>query len=159
MTNYIFFAIALPFALWAAWSDLKYMIIPNKMVMILAAVFVVSGFILLPYDVVLWRLLSGFIVLLIGFLLFAMGGFGGGDAKYAAAIALFVPHTDAGYFIFILSMAALLAVFLHRIFGKFSFTSPITENWKSWTAGKNFPLGLGLSGAFVFYLAQRAFMV
>lgn len=157
MTNYIFLAIALPFAIWAAWSDLKYMKIPNKMVLALAATFIVAAFVLLPLDVVLWRLLGGFIVLAVGFILFAIGGFGGGDAKYAAAIALFVPHTDAGFFIFILAISALIAVFLHRMFGKLKFTAPITENWKSWTAGKNFPLGLGLSGAFIFYLAIRAF--
>lgn len=155
-SNYIFLAIALPFALWAAYSDLKFMKIPNKLVLALTAVFIISAFILLPYTEVLWRLLGGFIVLAIGFILFAIGGIGGGDAKYAAAIALFVPRYDAGYVIFILALAALLAVFSHRMFGKLGFAKSITENWESWHSGKNFPLGLALSGAFLFYLIQRA---
>lgn len=158
MANIVFFLVALFFGLWAAWSDLKFMIIPNKLVLALGATFLVTGPIFLPIvDVFLWRLLGGFIVLAVGFILFAIGGFGGGDAKFAAAIALFIPAHDAGYFIFILALAALLAVFLHRTIAMFEFADPITEHWKSWTSGKNFPLGLALSGAFIFYMTQRAF--
>lgn len=159
MTDYIFLAIAIPFALWAAWSDLKFMKIPNKLVLLLAAAFIVAGLILLPFDVFLWRLLGGFIVLAVGFILFAIGGMGGGDAKYAAAIALFVPYSDSGYFIFILALAALLAVFVHRIIRKLGILKSLTDNWKSWKSGKNFPFGLALSGAFIFYMVQHSAII
>lgn len=156
--NYVFLAIAVIFGVLAAHSDLKYMTIPNKLVLQLVATFLVAGVIFLPFvDVFLWRLLGGFVILVIGFILFSLRGFGGGDAKYAAAIALFIPSGDAGYFMFILSLSALFAVVTHRMVLWFSFADPITKTWKSWNARRNFPLGLGLSIAFIFYLTQQAF--
>lgn len=152
-----FLVLTVPLAVWIAYSDLKYMKIPNRLVLALVAIFVVSGVILLPFGDYMWRFLGGFIVLAIGFTMFAIGGFGGGDAKYAAAIALFIPFHHAGLAIFITSIAALLAVYIHRSFRSFEFAKPLTENWKSWTAGRNFPLGLGLSGGFIFYMALQAF--
>jgi prepilin peptidase CpaA len=110
--------------------------------------FLISGAILLPLDVFLWRLLGGFIVLVIGFTLFSLGGVGGGDAKFAAAMALFIDHNHTASFLLELSMFALLGVILHKVIGKLGFMNPITDNWESWriektTKKKNFPLGLG----------------
>lgn len=132
LTNYIFLAIATPFAVWSAWSDLKYMKIPNILVLIMAGLFLVTGPFLLDFDVYLWRLLGGFIVLAIGFTLFSLGGIGGGDAKFAAAMALFIDHTHLASFLFMLAMFALLGVVLHKIVGKLGFMSKITDTWESW---------------------------
>ncbi len=155
-TNYIFLAIATPFALWSAWSDLKFMKIPNILVLLMAAGFIISGVILLPFDVYLWRLLGGFIVLTVGFLIFSLGGIGGGDAKFAAAMALFIDHNHIASFLLELSLFALIGVILHKIIGKLDFMNPITDNWESWRVEKtskvkNFPLGLGMSAALIFY--------
>ena len=155
-TNYIFLAVAAPFALWSAWSDLKFMKIPNILVLTMTGAFLISGAILLPIDVYLWRLLGGFIVLVIGFTLFSLGGIGGGDAKFAAAMALFIDHAHISVFLFELAMFALLGVILHKIVGKLGFMNPITDNWESWriektSKKKNFPLGLGMSAALIFY--------
>lgn len=156
VVNYIFLAIAAPFAIWSAWSDLKLMKIPNVLVLLMTGAFIISGAILLPFDVFLWRLLGGFLVLVIGFTLFSLGGIGGGDAKFAAAMALFIDHTHIASFLFMLAMFALLGVVLHKIVGKLGFMSPITDNWESWriektSKKKNFPLGLGMSAALIFY--------
>ena len=112
-SDYIFLAVAAPFALWSAWSDLKYMKIPNILVMLMTGAFLISGVILLPLDVFLWRLLGGLIVLVIGFTLFSLGGIGGGDAKFAAAMALFIDHNHISSFLLELSLFALLGVILH----------------------------------------------
>ena len=161
LTNYIFLAIAAPFAIWSAWSDLKYMKIRNITVLLMAGAFLISGAILLPFDVFLWRLLGGVIVLVGGFTLFAIGRIGGGDAKFAAAMAMFVDHALIASFLFTFSMFALLGVFIHRMIGKMRFLDRFTDNWESWaierkTRKKNFPLGLGMSAALMYYLMSVA---
>lgn len=155
--DYALLAAALPFCLWATWSDLKFMIIPNKLVIAMAVVFAVVGLTVLTYDVFLWRVLGGFIVLVIGILLFSIGGMGGGDAKFASAMALFVAFSDITTFILILALVTLIAVTLHFIVGKLPFARPLTENWKSWEKNKKFPLGFGMGSALVCYLALTAF--
>lgn len=161
MTNYIFLAVALPFALWTTWSDLRYMKIRNITVLLMGAAFLITGAILLPFEVLLWRILGGLIVLVLGFGLFAIGRIGGGDAKFAAVMAMFIDHSHIAMFLFTLSMFALLGVFLHRMVGKMGFLNPITDKWESWaierrTSKKNFPLGLGMSAALIYYLMSVA---
>lgn len=154
--------VAIPFCLWATWSDLRYMTIPNMLVLSMAGVFLVVGAIVLPFtDVFLWRVLGGVIVLTVGFLLFAIGGLGGGDAKFAAAMVLFVDHADILDFILILALVTLVAVTLHIIIGKLKFAAPLTQNWKSWEKQekRKFPLGFGMGSALILYLALRLFAV
>jgi prepilin peptidase CpaA len=75
----------------AGTSDLLTMTIPNRVSILLAAGFVTCGLLvgLAPTDALL-HLASGTLVLAIGFGLFAAGWIGGGDAKLAAAIALWL---------------------------------------------------------------------
>ncbi len=74
---------------YAAASDLITMRIPNWLTLGLAAafpVFVLAGG--LPWDAVPMHLAAGALVLVVCFVLFACGWMGGGDAKLAAATAL-----------------------------------------------------------------------
>ncbi len=155
--NYALFVAATPFCLWATWSDLRYMKIPNRLVVIMAATFLVVGGVFLPLDAYLWRLLGGLVVLAAAFLLFSVGGIGGGDAKFAAVMALFIKFDDIGTFLFLLAVITLVAVLLHWLFGKLPFTRPITTTWESWSVKKKFPLGFGMGTALIFYLAWAAF--
>jgi prepilin peptidase CpaA len=73
----------------AAASDLLTMTIPNKLSLALVVAF--AGFALagtLAWDAILMHVAAGTVVLLLCFAMFAFGWIGGGDAKLAAAIAL-----------------------------------------------------------------------
>jgi prepilin peptidase CpaA len=75
----------------AAISDALTMTIPNRLTLALAAAFPVAG-LFLGMDIVTlgWHLAAGMLVLAVTFGLFAMGWFGGGDAKLAAGTALWL---------------------------------------------------------------------
>jgi prepilin peptidase CpaA len=77
--------------IYAAFSDLFTMTIPNRISLILVAGFagcaVITG---LPLQQFLTHAGAGLAVLAVGFTLFALGWIGGGDAKFASAIALWL---------------------------------------------------------------------
>jgi len=84
---YIFPAIML----FAAFSDLFTMKISNVVSLLLLATFPVMAYLTnMPLQTFGWSLACGFTVLLITFGMFAMGWIGGGDAKLAAATALWL---------------------------------------------------------------------
>jgi prepilin peptidase CpaA len=151
----VFLVLCLPICAWVVWSDLKTMKIPNKSVIALIGVFVFAGLVVMPLEPWLWRWLNFAVVLAIGFVLNAVANVGAGDAKFAAAAALFVTASHAG-FILPLFAAFLLAAFAaHRIFRAIPAVVRATPDWVSWQR-KDFPMGLALVGTFVTYLAFRA---
>lgn len=146
----------LPFAtvisIWVAWSDMKFLKIPNKAVLALFAVFVVIGFFALPFEEYLWRFAHLGIILLIGFVMSALGFLGAGDAKFAAAMAPFVALEDAGTMLFLMSGVFVISLIMHRLFQSSKAIRKMTTDWKSWDT-KDFPMGLALGGSLVAYLA------
>ncbi|MFT5159724.1 MAG: prepilin peptidase CpaA [Paracoccaceae bacterium] len=147
----------LPIALWIAYSDLKFMKITNKSLYVLLAVFVITGLIALPFETFLWRLAQMVVVLAIGFVANALRLIGGGDAKYAAAIALFVAFQDAKIILLIFAAMLVATYVTHRMFSKIGPVRRLTADWASWTSGNKFPMGLALSGTFLAYLAIPLF--
>lgn len=151
-----FLPFALPICMWVAWSDLKFMKIRNKAVVALIVVFVVVGLIALPLADYPWRLLQIIVVLGLGFLLSVAGAVGAGDAKFAAAMAPFIPVEDLRLFM-VLFAAVLLAAFItHRLFRRLPAVTTRTPDWVSWNS-KKFPMGLALGGSLVIYLALGVF--
>ncbi|THD81577.1 hypothetical protein E7811_16885 [Aliigemmobacter aestuarii] len=147
---WVFLIGAAPIAIWVAWSDMKYMRIPNKAVLALAAVFIATGLFVLPQSAYLWGLGLGAIVLVITFLMSSMGLIGAGDAKYAAAMAPFFVGANAGA-LFVIAASTILAAFVaHRVLKNTPFRSA-TADWASWEHAK-FPFGLPMSGTLLFYL-------
>lgn len=145
-----FLPFVLPIAIWVAWSDMARMKIPNKSVIALIAVFAVIGLIALPFSEYLWRWTHFAVVLAIGFLLNMVRLVGAGDAKFAAAMAPFIPLSDAYPFMFVLAVAIILAFILHRV----ARASPLRErvpHWDSWTR-REFPMGLALAPSLLVYL-------
>lgn len=75
----------------AAVSDLITMTIPNRLTLALgAAFFAVALAAGLPLPVIGLHLLCGAGILMLGFAMFAFGWIGGGDAKLAAAIGMWI---------------------------------------------------------------------
>ena len=75
----------------AAVSDLFTMTIPNRLAIGLTAAFFIFAFIQhMPGAMIGAHVLAGFAVLVVTFALFAFGWIGGGDAKLAAATALWM---------------------------------------------------------------------
>jgi prepilin peptidase CpaA len=147
---------AAPICLWAAWSDLATMKIPNRAVLALAGVFAVVGLIVLPLPDYGWRWATLAVVLVAGFLLSSIRVLGAGDAKFAAAMAPFVAPPDAGRFLMLLAAVTLAAFVLHRIARATPAVRDRTPDWVSWTRGRQFPMGLALGPALIFYLALAA---
>jgi prepilin peptidase CpaA len=76
---------------YAAASDLFTMTIPNKLSLVLITAFLAFALIAgLPWNVVLMHIGAGVSMLIVCFSLFAAGWIGGGDAKLAAATALWL---------------------------------------------------------------------
>ncbi len=84
----LYFPLAMAFA---ASSDLLTMRISNKLVLLLAAGFVVMALAIeMPLQQFAMHLLCAFIVLVVAFAMFALRWIGGGDAKLAAATTLWL---------------------------------------------------------------------
>lgn len=145
-----------PIAIWVAWSDMKFMRIPNKAVLALTAVFLVVGLGLvalsvLPFKAWLWGWALLAIVLAAGFLANALHLIGAGDAKFAAAMAPFFVGADIR-FVLALFAACLLAAFVsHRGARQIPAFRAATADWESWVR-RDFPMGLALAGTLIFYL-------
>lgn len=141
----------LPIAIWVAWSDMKFMKIPNKAVMTMAAVWAVVGFFAFPLVQYGWGWALLGIVLAIGFVSSTLGLVGAGDAKFAAAMAP-VFTTANPVLVLALFCACLLGAFAtHRLARMIPAVRRATADWESWTR-KDFPMGLALSGTLIFYL-------
>ncbi|MCC0078281.1 MAG: prepilin peptidase, partial [Rhodobacter sp.] len=106
---------ASPVALYAAWSDLRAMRIPNLSVVALMAIYAIVGVLTLPLGTWAWSWLHFGVVLVIGFVLSLSGTFGAGDAKFAAAMAPFVALGDLRLFLVLLCAVAIAALVVHRV--------------------------------------------
>lgn len=147
-----FMVFATPIALWVVWSDLRAMRIPNMAVLTLLGVFALVGLFVLPFSVWGWAWLNFAVVLAIGFLLSLTGGFGAGDAKFAAAMAPFVALGDLRLFLALLAAVIVSAFAAHRIARRIALLRRLAPHWESWER-REFPMGLALGPALIFYLA------
>ncbi|MDG1532383.1 MAG: prepilin peptidase [Paracoccaceae bacterium] len=144
--------LAIPICIWVSWSDLKFMLIPNKAVIALLIVFLIMGlFAFSPYFYA-WRWSHFVIVLVLGIVINAAGLAGAGDAKYAAAMAPFIARADL--LLIILLFAAILpaAYVTHRIFRSIPAVKKTAGDWKSWGEVRKFPMGFALAGTLLAYL-------
>ena len=146
-----FLPFALPICIWVAWSDMKFMKIPNTAVVALAVVFLVVGLVALPFHEYSFRLLHLVVILAIGFVLNMMGSVGAGDAKFAAAAAPFFALGDLRMVLYLFAAVLLAAVATHRLARKIPAIRRLTPDWASWER-KDFPMGLALGGTLAFYL-------
>ncbi len=151
-----FLPFVLPVAIWVAWSDMARMKIPNKAVGALLLIFLAVGLAALPFAVWKWRLLHFLVVLVVGFAVSSMGLVGAGDAKFAAAMAPFIALGDIALFLYLLGAAVVAAFVIHRLARRLAFVRARFPDWESWERS-DFPMGLALAPALIFYLLAGAF--
>jgi len=145
----VFLVLTLPFCIWAAWSDMKAMKIPNRANDLMLAVFVVAGAALVlwggdpgwGWSAYLWRFAHFAVVLVIGMAMNAARLMGAGDAKFLAAAAPFVALGDLGL-VLMLYLAALIVTFILHRAARASRLRELAPGWTSWQPGKRFPMGL-----------------
>jgi prepilin peptidase CpaA len=145
-----------PLALWTIFTDLRSMRISNMTILAMIAAFIVIGPFVLQLDAYLWRFAQFGVVLVIAILLNAIGGFGAGDGKYAAAAALFIDREDAMFVLLLLGVSALMTVVLVE-FARRTPLHKLAPDWESWKSKRQYPMGLGLGVTMMIYLALGAF--
>jgi len=150
-----FLPAVIPVSVWAAWSDMRSMRIPNLSVLALLGVYLVIGPMALPVEIWLWGWTHFAAVLVIGFLLSVAGLIGAGDAKFAAAMAPFVALGDLRLFLPLFAAVLIAAFVTHRAARAVPALRGLTPDWASWQR-REFPMGLALGGVLVIYLALAA---
>ena len=151
-----FLPFVLPICFYVAFTDLAYMKITNKAVLVLGAVFIVLGpFVLPSLEDYAWRLAHIGIVLVAGIALNALGTMGAGDAKFMAAAAPFIAAPDWRILMMIFAVVLMAAFVAHRLV-RATPLRQIAPHWESWNAGKRFPMGLALGPTLALYLCLAA---
>jgi prepilin peptidase CpaA len=143
-----FFTVAM---IYAALQDAATLTIRNRLVLIVAGGYVVfaplAGFSLLEIGLAFG---TGALVLAVTFTLFAFGLIGGGDAKLAAAAALWLgPEATLAFLIYTMLIGGLLALAM------FTFrAAPLPASLHGWswisrlrTPGRGIPYALAMSPA------------
>lgn len=145
-------AFSAPVCLYVAYCDIRSMRIPNLSVLALMVIYAVVGGLTLPLTDWGWSWLHFVVILVIGFVLNLTGGFGAGDAKFAAALAPFVALGDLRLFLVLLSAVTIAALVVHGLMRAIPAIRRATPDWASWQR-REFPFGLALGPALIFYLA------
>ncbi len=131
------------------WRGLR---IPNTLSVAIVALFAVAALADPGYAAPLWpHLAAGGVMLLVTFGMFCAGLFGGGDAKLASALALWLGLPGIAPFVFFMGLAggglALAALYIKR---KKPFVHASPESWVGQLQrGRNaLPYGLAISAGF-----------
>jgi prepilin peptidase CpaA len=96
----------------AAISDIARYRIPNTIVYAIVAAFAVGAVANFAWPAIVWPILAGVAMFLLGAVLFAFGLFGGGDVKLVAAMALWTGFPDLPRFLLIMGAAGGLLGFV-----------------------------------------------
>lgn len=146
-----FLPLVLPICLYVAFTDLREMRITNQAVVALALIFVLLGPFLMPLPVYGWQLAHLVVVLIAGIALNAAGAMGAGDAKFLAAAAPYIALGDLRLLLALLLANVLAAFTTHRL-AKYTALRRVAPGWKSWDAGRKFPMGISLGTTLALYL-------
>ena len=136
----------LPVMLAVGFCDFRYMKIPNVLSVIGVIIFIGTAF-LLPVPEIGMRILAGVIAMLVGFILFALRVFGGGDVKIFSVLMLFIPSQTIALFGLVFSISILFGIGLIMTLR----TAPGAQEsrWVSLKERVKFPMGISISLAAV----------
>lgn len=133
-----------PVLIAVAYSDLRYLRIPNYLVGLSIALFLLTVPLLGWHEAGL-RLLAGLVVFGIGAITFALRWFGGGDVKMLAALLLFIPSQTYSLFAFNFSASMLLGISLVLMLR--SAPGLHRLGFEGISAQGKFPMGISIAGA------------
>jgi prepilin peptidase CpaA len=147
----------------AAASDLFTMTISNRVSLVLVAGFLVLAVLTgMSWQAIGLHLAAGFLVLAIGFVCFALGWMGGGDAKLAASTALWLGWTQLlDYAVYASLFGGLLTIALLALRGV-PLHPPflLREGWyaRMTDAKTGIPYGIALAAAGLMLYPQSFWM-
>lgn len=147
----------------AAISDLLTMTISNRVSILLGVLFVIMAIACgLSTADILRHLACGAVMLVLTFCLFARGLIGGGDAKLAAATAIWLGFDHVGDYAFAASaLGGLLSLFIIAL-RKCPWPSlPLSSSWTAhWLdSGTGVPYGIALASAGLFLYPGTAIWI
>lgn len=130
--------------------DLLTMTIPNRITVGLAAAFFPAALLLgVPPEQILMHVGAGLLILAVGIVLFAVGGFGGGDAKLLAAGALWIGFDGLlPYLLGVTVFGGLLALLI-VIYRRFPVRALPVPDWavRLHTPASGIPYGIAIAAA------------
>ncbi|WGE49448.1 A24 family peptidase [Actinobacillus equuli] len=126
-------AIMIGLLLTLCWTDLRYRLISNRIIM--ALLLVTIPFSYLMHGTLFWQ--AALLCLAIGFILFLFNIIGAGDVKLLAVLMLAVPSPFAVFFLFLTACAGLLLIIIGWLF----YRQSIRE--------KGLPYGIAISAGFL----------
>lgn len=143
--------------LYAAFSDMLSMTIANRLPLILTAAFLIiaplTGMDLTTFG---WHIAAGMTVLTVTFVLFAVGGMGGGDAKLLAATSLWMGMTLSlvEYLVVSAILGGVLTIavlsFRASALAVFTGNNIFLRNFTSAAPGVPYAIALGAGGLIAF---------
>lgn len=130
--------------------DLLTMTIPNRVSIALVVFFCVAAVAVgLPAQAVLLHLAAGLAILTAGIALFAVGGFGGGDAKLLAGAGLWIGFEHLlPFLVYVTLFGGLLAIAI-LYFRKLPLTGTMAPDWAIRLHGREagIPYGIAIASA------------
>lgn len=134
----------------AAAMDLLTMTIPNRVTLALAAAFFVAAPLMgLPFADIALHVGAGLLVLAAGIALFAIGGFGGGDAKLLAAAALWIGFDGLlPFLVYVTLLGGLLALAV-LAYRRLPITALPIPDWAArlHAGSSGIPYGIAIAGS------------
>jgi prepilin peptidase CpaA len=150
---FVFFPIGVAYG---AASDIMTMTITNRLVLILVAgFFLVTPLVGMDLTTFAFHLLAGATVLVVSFALFSFGWIGGGDAKFAAAIALWLGWSHTLEFVAISAifggvLTLVIVTFRNRMLPAFALRQSWLFRLHDPNAGVPYGVALAAAGLIVY---------
>lgn len=145
--------VLVPVLLASAVSDLRFLTIPNRHVLLGLGLFIVAAPFALAWPDLAPRLIAAAITFAIGFVLFALRLFGGGDVKMMPVVMLFIPAPDMVLYLRLFA-AALLVVTLSALVLQ---NAPRFRNlgWESARNRRHVPVGVAIAASVLLLIGLR----
>lgn len=126
-----------------AYGDLRRLRIPNRLVLTMVAVFVLSAPFLLELPEVGLRIAAAVAIYLVGLAGFALRLWSGGDVKAISALMLFLPSSTLVIYAFTFSASMLVGIVL--VLSLRAIVGTPDSRWSSLRPQAGFPMGLSIA--------------